>query len=329
MNYIYIYNKLLISKINKLIEISDKKNTKNKNNICFKCKKEFYKKYKIENLTIYETTIHELIEHNLIDYKLYEKIINYEIKSDNINYNLFNTNELNIIDGLYEEGSNKIYIEKNKNIFTSKENRFSEHYGILYFVKNKLEKVVVELNSRVDKDDSSIYMPQNSQEALKVDYIFHTHPKTPYIGSRISSLILYEFPSISDIIHFIDHHNRGILLGSIIIAPEGIYNIRKNTFNRDKIKLDYDLFVSEIEDVYIDCYHNSMSDYSNLKRMEKVNGFYKIPENIFYENVATNLEFIKRINQALEKYDITIDYYNRIYLNDKWIFPTIYLPCVS
>jgi hypothetical protein len=161
---------------------------------------------------------------------MYEKIMKYNSMNDTISYNLFNTNELNIIDGLYEEGSYKIYIEKNKNLFNSSVHRFSEHYGLLYFSNNKLEKVVVQLNTRIDKEDSSIYMPQNSQEALKVDYIFHTHPKTPYLGSRISISILYEFPSLGDILHFVEHHNRGILLGSVVIAPEGIYNIRKKKF---------------------------------------------------------------------------------------------------
>ena len=326
MNYIYIYNQLLNDKINRLIRLGEEHTS---NNVCVKCKKEFFNKYKLKNLSINESNIHELIIHNIIDFDLYEQIIKYEIPGDNINYNLFNTNELNIIDSLYEQGSNKIYIDKKKNIFNSKENRFSEHYGLLYFSNNKLEKVIIQLNSRVEKDDPSIYMPQNSQEALKVNYIFHTHPKTPYLGSRISISILYEFPSMSDIIHFIDHHNRGILLGSIIIAPEGIYNIRKNIFNRNKIKIDYDIFLSEMEDLYIECYQDSMADYSDLKELKKINGHYKIPENIFYKNIANNLEFIKRINSSLEKYDVTIDFHNRIYLNEKWIFPTIYLPNIN
>ena len=326
MNHICLYNQLLNDKINKLIMLGKELKSKN---TCVKCKKEFLNKYKLKNLIINESSLHELTEHNIMEYNLYEQISKYEISGNNINYNSFNTNEFNIIDGLYEEGSKKIYIDKKKNIFDSKENRFSEHYGLLYFSNNKLEKVVVQLNSRVEKDDSSIYMPQNSQEALKVDYIFHTHPKTPYLGSRISMSILYEFPSMSDIIHFVEHHNRGILLGSMVIAPEGIYNIRKNIFNRDKIKIDYDIFLSELEDTYIECYQDSMADYSDLKKLEKIDGEYKIPEKIFYKNIAKNLEFIKRINSSLEKYDITIDFYNRIYLNQKWIFPTIYLPNIN
>ena len=325
MNHIYVYNQLLNDKMNRLVELSRQSKSSNS---CIKCKKQFENKYKIKNLTISESNIHELDIHNIINYDLYEQIMKFEISEYNINYNLFNTNELNIIDGLYEEGSYNIYIDKKKNIFNSKDNKFSEHYGLLYFSNNKLDKIVVQLNTRVEKDDSSIYMPQNSKEALKVDYIFHTHPKTPYLGSRISISILYEFPSMGDILHFIEHHNQGVLLGSIVIAPEGIYNIRKYTFNRDKIKLDYDIFLSELEDTYIDCYQDSMADYSDLKQLEKIKGHYKIPEKIFYKNIATNLEFIKRINYVLEKYDLTMDFYPRINLNDKWIFPTIYIPTI-
>jgi hypothetical protein len=325
MDYIYVYNQLLNDKMNRLVELG--KNTKYESS-CSKCKKQFENKYKFQNLTITESNVHELSAHNIINYNLYEQIMNLEIPEYNINYNLFNTNELNVIDGLYEEGSNKIYIEKKKNIFTSKENKFSEHYGLLYFSNNKLEKITVLLNNRVEKDDPSIYMPQNADEAFEVDYIFHTHPKTPYLGSRIAVSILYEFPSIGDILHFIEHHNKGVLLGSVVIAPEGIYNIRKYTFNRDKIKLDYDIFLSELEDILIECFQDSTSDYSSFLKTEKVKGHFKIPEKIFYKDVATNLEFIKRINYVLEKYDLTIDFYPRILLNDKWIFPTIYIPSI-
>jgi hypothetical protein len=326
MNYIYLYNGLLNEKINKLAKLATKTQKDEK---CSKCKKNFFYKYKLKNLSFTELNIHELIYHNCIDYELYEQIINYVIENDIVYYNSFNTNELNVMDSLYEEGSKKIYIEKTKNIFESKRNKYSEHYGLLYFNGNKLDKVVVLLKSRVEKDDNSIYMPQNSLEALEVSYIFHTHPKTPYLGSRMSISILYEFPSMHDIIHFIDHHNRGVLLGSIVIAPEGIYNIRKNIFNRDKIKIDYDLFLSEMEDVYIECFQDSMEEYSDLKQEEKINGYYKIDDDIFYKEVATNINFIKKINNSLLKYDITIDFYNRIFLNDKWIFPTIYLPNIS
>lgn len=320
-NIIYIYNNLLNDKINKFIEQSDKINYDTE---CSECKDKFKFKYKYKTIKITELDIHNLKNHNFINYDLYCEIMTCDLQEHKIFYNIFNTNELNIIDGLYEQGSNKIYVESKKNIFNSKNNKFSEHYGLLYFSAKKLDKVIVQIKTRVDKADPDIYMPVNTEESFKVNYIFHTHPKTPYLGSRIKIYILYEFPSLSDIQHFIEHHNRGMLLGSIVIAPEGIYNIRKNIFSRDKIKIDYDVFLSELEEIYIECYEKSTLEYKHLPN--KINSEYEISEDIFYKQISTNVNFIKKINNTLERYDLTIDFYNRIKLNNKWIFPTIFLP---
>lgn len=325
MNYMYIYNQILNDKISKITEIGKKKGKKNN---CSKCDETFDYIFKVPTLTITESNIHELSKHNIIDYSLYENIMKYKIPEFNITFNTFNTNDLNIIDGLYEEGSNKIYINKNENIFNYKNNKYSEHYGFLLFSENKLDKIVLKLNYRSEKNDPTIFLPKNYNELLSVDYIFHTHPKTPYIGSRMINSIIYEFPSIDDITHFVEHHNWGKLLGSLVITPEGIYNIRKYIFNRDKIRLDNDIFVSELRDVYDDCFEESTEIYSNIKDIKMINNHIKIPDEIFYKDISTNLNFIKKINYELEKYDITIDFYPRIKLNNKWIFPTIYIPTI-
>lgn len=326
MNYIYFYNTLFENKLNIII---DKARASNVKTYCKKCKKEFDKIYTINNITIPESAIHDYYTHNMIDYKLYDKIMSLELDEHEINFYLLNTNDIHIIDALYEQGSNKVYIENKKNIYNSKINRFSEHSGFIYFKNNKLDKIVVASQKRIDTEDPSIYLPKNLLETLNVDYVFHTHPKTPFIGSRISHHVIYEFPSISDIIHFVEHHNKGKLIGSIILSPEGLYIIRKFNFNRDKIRLDYDIFVSELEDVFIDCYEDSMSKYASLLNYKSKIDNYKIPENIFYNNIANNMEYIKRINNYLEKYDITIDFYNRIKLDNKWILPDIYISYIN
>ena len=132
-----------------------------------------------------------------------------------------------IIDCLYEEGSYNIFTDKNKNIFNTNILRFSEHSGFIIFNNNIVDKIIVLNDYRTDDEDPTIFLPKNNIEALSVDYIFHTHPKSPELGSRLEYKLLYEFPSISDIYHFIDHHNRGILKGSLVITPEGLYIIRK------------------------------------------------------------------------------------------------------
>jgi hypothetical protein len=346
---------------------------KKKINICPICKKKFLYEYiyKSKNtfIKIFEYQTHLFTMHNIIDSKFYKKIcndfeqninitrkskenketntleINDDIKKNilnNTNINIcvgwtqLSTNGLNILDGLYEIGSNQIYIEKNKNISESKISRFSEHSGFIYFEKNKISNISVITGSRVEPSDPLIFMPSNCLEALKVDYIYHTHPKTPYIGSRIKSGIVYEFPSISDIIHFVEHHNNGKLLGSIIIAPEGIYIIRKNNFDRNPIHIDYDIMVGDLEEIFMECYNDSYLQYSKINYKElKVNGEIKLPDSFFYEEVSINYEYINKINKVLEKYDLFIDYYARVLFDKpknytkKWIFDDIYIPLIN
>ena len=337
-DYIYTNSNILLNTINYLINLSEKKN---KINSCPLCDEKFEHKYYYRcahsNIKIYDYYLHMLNSHNMINSIFYKKIctINHT-NIFNIEWCSMSTNELNIIDGLYEMGSNQIYIEKNKNISESNISRFSEHSGFIYFEKNKISKITVTTGSRVEKSDPIIFMPTNCLEALKVNYIFHTHPKTPYIGSRIKNGIVYEFPSISDIIHFIEHHNGGKLLGSIVIAPEGIYIIRKNYFDRKTIQVDYDIMINELEEIFNECYNDSYSKYSTINYDElKFNDEIKLPDDFFYEQISINYEYINRINQVLEKFDLYIDYYARILFDKpniytkKWIFNDIYVPLIN
>lgn len=336
-SYIYTNSNIL----NKYIDIVIKKShKKNNNNICELCqmvfKYEYVYKKKNFKIKINELEIHLLLVHNIINDILYKKICSLDLTEIDIKWCLLNINSINIINGLYEVGSNQIYTQKNKNISESKISRFSEHSGFIYFEKNIVSDIKVITNSRVDKTDPLIYMPKNCLEALNVNYIFHTHPKTPYLGSRIKNGVIYEFPSISDIIHFIEHHNNGKLLGSIIIAPEGLYIIRKNNFDKKNIVIDYDLLIEDLEEVFIECYNESYSKYSILNYNKlKFNNEIKLPDYFFYEQIATNYEYINKINSVLIKHDLFIDYYARIYFEksnvsvDKWIFNDIYVPIIN
>ncbi len=335
---IKIISNLLLNKIQYIIDNPETiKKSKFKMNICEYCKKEFDISYIYNNrekknnkIEIKEVDIHKLKFHNIININLYIKIFKFILPD--IDYCLLNTNSLNIIDGLYEDGSYDKYIENNKNLFTSKINRFSEHSGFIYFKNSKIDKIIVLNNSRVDKNDPIIYMPQNSLEALEADYIYHTHPKTPYIGSRAEDGIIYEFPSISDILHYIEHHNGGRLLGSLVFAPEGIYIIHKYNINHDKLKIDYDLMINELKKIYNICYIESIEKYKNIENYKEQNNI-KIPDNYFYEKISLNFEYINNINNVLKKYDLYIDYYPRIKLTDNknnyWVLPDIYVPLMK
>ena len=324
-DFIYIYNTILFDKINYI-----KNNSKIKkfnSNTCHECNQTFNQKFVFNKFKFTSYQYHLFVNHSKINPILYENLCKLNIDNFNFSFSLLHSNNINIIDGVYEEGSYNIFINKNKNIFNSDKFYFSEHSGFIIFNMNIVDKVIVLNNYRTDKDDPTIFLPKNNIEALSINYIFHTHPKTPELFSRFKSDgILYEFPSLNDIYHFIDHHNRGILNGSLVITPEGIYNIRKRNFNEKKIIIDEDIFDNLMNDVYIEC---------NKQAHEK---YYKInfTENNFYKHIATNLEFIKKINNILEKFDITIDYICRVKSkkinNDyksKWIIPNFYLPIIN
>ncbi len=338
-NYIYTNSNIILKYI-KLICTKSKK--KHKNTICEFCNKTFTNIYifnkKNLKIKISDLDIHLLNKHYLINTDLYKKICinDLDINNFDIEWNLLNTNSINIINGLYEIGSNQIYTEKNKNIKETKISRYSEHFGFIYFDKNKVSNIDVITMYRVDQSDPIIYMPKTCLEILKVEYIFHTHPKTPYIGSRIKNGAFYEFPSISDITHFIEHHNDGKLVASIVISPEGIYIIRKNNFNINPIIVDYDILILDLNDIYSECFNDSYLKYSFIDYTKyKLNNEIKLPEDFFYERIANNYEYIQKINNVLIKYDLFIEYYARTYYDkqiialDKWIFDDIYLPGIK
>lgn len=220
-------------------------------------------------------------------------------------------NQLNILDALMYFGGKKIYGEKERKI-----HRFSEHSGILQFDGNKLKKIIVFTNTkRVDDYDPTIYLPNDNNDLLEYEYFFHTHPPTPNIGGRIEDGILYEFPSVNDIFHFIDHYNDGKALGSIVITPEGLYNIRKNTNNKKKIKIN--------EDDLFNKYQNIQFKYQK-KAIKK---YFPFNEEQFFSVIAQDTSFINKLNDLLKNFDLCIDYFPRIKDNDGyWHINTIYIP---
>lgn len=319
-NNIYTNCQLILDKI---YLITSKSHVREKLHYCPICKKSFKKIYHNDNLYIKEALIHSLTDHKSINDHLYRKICDFKLNNYPISWYNFDTNGINIIDGLYDVGSTEIYIKTNN--FYGK-TLYSEHAGFIYFKDGKLDRINVLTGYRVDDGDPTIFLPKNAKETFNVDYVFHTHPTTPFIGSRMTHNIIYEFPSVSDILHFVEHHNNGKLLGSLIVAPEGIYIIRKNNFNENKIKIDYSLFVSKLLKVYRKCYLDSMDQYSYIKT-KKIDGEILIPKKEFYGNISTNFEYIDRVNDFLMEYDIYIDYYPRSEIKKNiWTFKDIYIP---
>jgi hypothetical protein len=223
-------------------------------------------------------------------------------------------NQLQILDALLYDGGNKKYLDSNNNL------RYSEHSGLFDFEKTKLERIVISgKTNREDSDDVDILLPQNMEDSFDYEYMFHTHPPTPYPGARAISGILYEFPSISDLYHFSYHYNEGNIQGSMIIAPEGIYIIRmKNSikyidYPSNKIAKKLEKLNLDIQDKAIEKYG---TDFSNHR------------QKIYYETVCQDLTYIKMFNKIVKKYfnsNMSIFYKPREYDRGtgKWIIKNL------
>ena len=318
----------------------DKKDTFNRD--CLLCDKKYITNglFSVNNIRWENGLKHYIKKHNhkpseeFIDFiyrysnstKTKEKVIGRIsgkkiVKSDK-KYLKVDRNQILIMDALMSHGGQKIYLQRDKNNKEKKkqEYKYSEHSGLLDFDNNGLEKIIISGNTtRVSKGDDDIYLPKNMEDALDYEYIFHTHPPTPSPGARAKDGILYEFPSMSDIFHFIDHYNDGRTQGSIIIAPEGMYIIRKNKTDDKKLELDEDKLYDDFLDMMWKCQKSAIKKYG-----------VDFSLNTFYSKISQNKSYIKKLNDILNKYKLHIDYYSRV-KDDKnlWIIDTVYLPVYS
>lgn len=230
----------------------------------------------------------------------------------NKKYLKIDKNQIMIMDALMVHGSKKNYIDDNRQLI-----RYSEHAGLIDFNDSGLEKLIISGNTtRVDPNDDEIFLPQEIADAYDYEYIFHTHPATPTPGGRSDVGILYEFPSVSDLFHFIDHYNDGKTQGSLIVAAEGLYNIRKTIFNSKKINVDEDKLFNDIRRIYSKLQDDAIEKYGT-----------DFSNETFYSKIAQNKSYIDRVNKVLNKYDMNVDFYSRVKTDkNKWIIDTIYLP---
>lgn len=238
-----------------------------------------------------------------------------DIKSvNNVTYVKIHKNQLLILDALMKHGG---YAKKYADVKNDETFRYSEHAGLLDFNNINIEKIIVAGNTtRIDRGDEEIYLPRNIPDAINYEYIFHTHPPTPKPGGRSGSGILYEFPSIGDILHFIDHYNNGKTCGSLVITSEGLYNIRVVDFNTKKLEMDED-----------EMFHEYNSEMKKIQRYWIAHYKTTFDTYLFYSSIAQNVKPIKDLNVVLNKFNILIDYYPRV--RDKkgnWILDTVYLP---
>lgn len=281
----------------------------------------------------YDELVHYIQVHNIKPSEEFiELIYNLETNSkvplvitgrvrtkQNIKYIKIKTNQLMILDALMVSGGyTKKYIDNSDELGKKTIYKYSEHAGLLDIKDNGLEKVIVSGNtSRIDRGDEEIFLPNDLPEIFEYEYIFHTHPPTPKPGGRVVDGILYELPSTGDVFHFIEHFNMGKTVGSLIMTSEGLYNIRKNTLDKTKIKIqDENAFYKEIK--------------RTMKQIQKT-GIHKygvkFNAKYFYGKIAQDMFYIDEMNQVLNKYSLHLDFFPRKSDGkNKWIVSNIYLP---
>lgn len=316
-----------------LIETKKHKNqfffTKNKN--CILCDKKNIgtKMFYLEKFIWEDSMIHYIQYHNIkpddnfIDFIFdieQDKYFSINIKGNiinenNIYYLKFDKNQIMILDALMKHGgyTKKYYDVNNQNVV-----KYSEHAGFLEIKNKSIYEIIVSSNSlRIDNEDEEIYLPGDLNNAHKFMYIFHTHPPTPKPGGRaMSNDIIYEFPSIGDILIFKDFYNNGKTIGSLVICSEGLYNIRKLNNNAKKININENELYDE------------MTKVINNVNLESIKKFgYNFSRHTFYSKISQDKYFINKINNKLNKYSIHIDYFPRTYDGKgKWIIDDIYIP---
>jgi hypothetical protein len=313
------------------IELLDNYNEYKTHIDCFLCKKKKITKgyYYLNGYLWQDSLFHYVQVHNVkpVD-EFIKKILNFKIKTkknilringntyimDKLKYVKIDRNQLMILDALMRHGGyKKKYVDKkNEKIF-----RYSEHAGLLDFNGTNLEKIIISgETNRVDRGDNEIYMPSRIPDILEYEYIFHTHPPTPIPGGRANLGILYEFPSISDIFHFISHFNRGETQGSLVITPEGLYNIRALYPDLNKINIDENKLYKNYYKIIMQIQGEAIKKYG-----------INFSSKFFYSVISQDLSYIEKINSVLQKFKLYIDFFPREKdISGRWILNTVYLP---
>jgi hypothetical protein len=235
---------------------------------------------------------------------------------DDMKFIKIKKNQILIMDALLNHGgfTKKYNDEYNLNLF-----RYSEHAGLLDFDKNKLKNIIISANvNYTNEKDNEIFFPSNIPNILSYEYVMHTHPPTPFPGGRIDDGILYDFPSYNDIDHFTHYSNKGKIQGSIVIASEGMYVIRR-------LNLNNKIMINDIKNFKF-LYNKCNFEQQDKSIIEYKNEFEKNKE-IFFSKIAQDFKYINNMNFFLKDYNLYIAYYSRKKNPiGEWIIDDIYLP---
>lgn len=224
-------------------------------------------------------TFNNMLLHLMI---INKKVINvpFRIKKEGnyvFKYIFFDSNKLNILDGIFLQGSKKIYINNRDHIY-------SEHVGSIISDDNEIKSVnIIARNGRIKMNDDELFMAPNIEKDEYTPYVFHTHPIP---SDKRKTGVPFEVPSSNDILHFMySNVNHGVI-GHIVISAEGLYVIR-SLF----IDPDYEPFMKKKQVIYADL--QSIIVSALVKEKNDCN------------------KCIDYINKSIKKYDTMIEFYPR------------------
>jgi len=290
-------------------------------------KKNKIKEDKENNIYIYKIYIWPKNLYELIykyNYKPSTSFIKFILKETKEKYVKITKNNLLLCKSLLDIGGYKkmfssIGDEKYKN---------AELLGYITFKKDNKEYIVKDFiisnyqNHHNDKDPD-IFLPTITDNKYFIQkYIFHTHPPTPKPGGRAVNGIILELPSLADITAFINIYlKKKKLLGSLVFAPEGIYNISFCDINNTKFFNDYNN--KHKKQKILNYIQQSLKDF-HFNLYDKYESYFNLDK--FYNIIAEDYDFIENLNKKLQKCNINIKYYPiQKDINDEWVYGTIYL----
>jgi len=295
-----------------------------KKEICVECSKKHF--FMLSNIIWNDTIQHKIESHQsypseyFINVILNTSIIDNHIinppiqltheQINHFSYIYLHYNKLLIIDALMQQGSYPRYQNNDKFIY-------SEHSGTIS-VKNKTIDNIIVSAETADTNDNMIFLPINTPKLAKYEYLFHTHPNTLTYGGRINEGIIYEFPSANDIFNFIEYYNKGKVLASIIVTPEGMYVIRPIKYT-SKYTTDPNFFYT-LREYILDLERMALKMITPKIKI-------KITDpNIFHQLVSSNFIYISMYNNFIEGENLFIEYYPREKKNNEWCLRPISLP---
>lgn len=314
----FVYQLSKIEKISKVIRHSIPATD------CLKCNTNQF--YQLGHLVWSQSMIHKITDHccypsnyfviTILAIKLANNyLINPPLQMKNNlmathQYVALSKNKLSILDALLKEGScpRYIYYDNQVDQFI-----YSEHAGSIAVKNGTIGDIVVSTTThRVDTNKPPIFLPTN-KPTKKCHFVFHTHPNATTYGGRIKYGVIYEFPSVADLTHFTYYYDTRRIMGSIVIAPEGMYVIRlikhcqKASFETVHIH-PLQQFILELEKVAI----NDLS--------AKI-----VDEDSFHYWVSKNYTYIQLYNRYIQSLNLFVEYYPRILFNNEWCLQPVLL----